>query len=790
VLRGLWDELPATHSLMQPAGSPKKYDQLPNAPSTEQLRAHLRGEITLAAPLVGVDGLARALVIDVDTGGLVAVERLLASATARGLTAHVVALDSGEHDGGHLWCRFDQAAEPVRLHTLAVQLIADAGLPPETERWPTGPRHDIRLPFGLHRHCQRRGVLLLPDGRRFDLDTSEGLFGGLDAVYHQPLNECAQLPDPAPEAAPAAPATRRPGGLAGDSPIARLNAEATPEALAELLVQHFGCRVARHVPSGIMLHCGCGHHANGDTKASVRVYEGRNGKVLVSSYSPGCHWRQRAATDYAAVYVAAHRLSYADLAPQRPARRGPAAPTERDRRQSDPDARARDAAHKRDTRQEEARAIMADVRDRAAIDPVLVRRPTERDVLRVLSELAGHRAWCRPSKERLVDLSGWSLGAVKRALIELERRGYFASQGQGGSSQHTAVRTFLRGSPPCEPMLSRVDASTGIRVIHESIEESVLVSYSEAGEGGQGDAAHSADPWETWEWADAPHGAHELEEPGIVALPPSPAPRRAPADAQPYDLRAWLRLCLDAPVPPLSGEPTSPVPPDAAPAPESRQESAEAWMERKRRAGAFDGRGDSGMENVKRAARQMAARVPPPDTSTEPAQALLLTPELAELAAVLLAATQPQADQKLLTTPCPPVREPEAMTFDSNDLIDNDLADPGAQAAWREPEAVTFEGGASFDPAAAALPQGPEVSNWAWLCQHWERISPPAAAAPRSKRRDKLPLNAGVSARVRAPTELPARVGSARRRRAPPSPAPATAQANPPPRALKAVSAD
>ena len=127
--------------------------------------------------------------------------------------------------------------------------------------------------------------------------------------------------------------------------------------------------------------------------------------------------------------------------------------------------RAKDAERKRSARKAEDAATRQAVRDRAAEDPILARRPSERAVLHAMLEVAGDRDWCRPSKPRLAKMAKCSLGAVKRALMELEARGYFTSEGDGGGPNDTALRTFLRGSPPA----NATDVSTGIRVIHESI---------------------------------------------------------------------------------------------------------------------------------------------------------------------------------------------------------------------------------------------------------------------------------------------------------------------------------
>ena len=139
----------------------------------------------------------------------------------------------------------------------------------------------------------------------------------------------------------------------------------------------------------------------------------------------------------------------------------------------------------------------------------------------------------------------------------------------------------------------------------------------------------------------------------------------------------------------------------------------------------------------------------------------------------------------------------------------DDLTDPGAVAAWevvdslcavpatalppankpsqvqapipatvREPEAVAFAGGASFDPARVAPPATPPASNWAWLCQHWSGIAPPTSGEPLLDDLVQLSVNAAALDGPQAATRLPAPVRGSRGRRAPPSPAPAATQAH------------
>jgi hypothetical protein len=129
-------------------------------------------------------------------------------------------------------------------------------------------------------------------------------------------------------------------------------------------------------------------------------------------------------------------------------------------------------------------------------------------VLHALLECASERDWCRPSKARLCEMSGYALGSVKRALMRLEARAYFASQGDGGRSADTAMRTFLRGSSVAKAERTFLRGSCEreeagqFYVDHAAppmIHESISISDSDlrlmAGEGGalDGPAAYEDD---------------------------------------------------------------------------------------------------------------------------------------------------------------------------------------------------------------------------------------------------------------------------------------------------------
>ena len=345
----------------------------------------------------------------------------------------------------------------------------------------------------------------------------------------------ALLPAPEPAPAPAAravvrqePATGpRTGRASASEVIARFNAEHSVESL----LASYG---ATRTGDGHACNCGVAH--SHDTQLAV------TSGGLVVFFSARCQWAPartdrngRPIADAFDLYVMVEHTGdkTAALKAINPIAGASAA------------LRLREAERKREARRDDATETLQAARDRAAEDTEL--RPCDRAVLHALLTTAGHKAWCRPSKARIVEASGYSLGSVKRAMMRLESLGYFTSEGDGGGSNATAIRTFLRGSCPAQTgEQSYVDHGSG-GMIHESNTERVS--------GGGGDTTLAGEPaaWEAWEWADAPHGADELLDPAPLDRPGGLA-LVAPAEpAAPGSLRAWLRLCRDAPVPPLAG---------------------------------------------------------------------------------------------------------------------------------------------------------------------------------------------------------------------------------------------
>jgi hypothetical protein len=155
---------------------------------------HLAGEISLAAP-AAVAGRAQLLPLDVDAGGIDAIEAMIAEAARRKLWAF------GQYcrrDGlaeieqrGYVWLPFDTLSDAQRLQALGAQLIAAASQP----KWKIETRAfhaATRLPLARHTHTGQFGDLVLAD-RQIAIDQDPaGALTELHDVYHE--NRSTALP--------------------------------------------------------------------------------------------------------------------------------------------------------------------------------------------------------------------------------------------------------------------------------------------------------------------------------------------------------------------------------------------------------------------------------------------------------------------------------------------------------------------------------------------------------------------------------------------------------------------
>jgi hypothetical protein len=164
-------------------------------------RDHLNGRETYAVSLA-LAGYARAGCRDYDNASEAEMLAALRKASEQGLCAFLILMPGAEgHQGGHLWCLFDDDVPVSDIRAALRRLPGGKG-----ELYPSGSR--IRLPFGYHKLKQTRGALVLPSGERFDLDDQAQMRQAIGAVLNLPRN-------PAPE--PASDAERRSDAAWGDA---------------------------------------------------------------------------------------------------------------------------------------------------------------------------------------------------------------------------------------------------------------------------------------------------------------------------------------------------------------------------------------------------------------------------------------------------------------------------------------------------------------------------------------------------------------------------------------------
>jgi hypothetical protein len=164
-------------------------------------RDHLNGRETYAVSLA-LAGYARAGCRDYDNASEAEMLAALRKASEQGLCAFLILMPGAEgHQGGHLWCLFDDDVPVSDIRAALRRLPGGKG-----ELYPSGSR--IRLPFGYHKLKQTRGALVLPSGERFNLDDQAQMRQAIGAVLNLPRN-------PAPE--PASDAERRSDAAWGDA---------------------------------------------------------------------------------------------------------------------------------------------------------------------------------------------------------------------------------------------------------------------------------------------------------------------------------------------------------------------------------------------------------------------------------------------------------------------------------------------------------------------------------------------------------------------------------------------
>lgn len=481
------------------------------------------------------DGRARMGALDIDQGGRAALRALLTAAAELGITAIAIEnTGNGQHKGGHFVVLFDRFYPAQDIKALMLHIAERAGVETK-EVWP-GSNQGLRGLFGVHQLDQTRGEMLTQDSERFMLDQPAELAEALATLQALPLNG---PPPPAPVAEHPRPAqgsdkkhstklgssdtpqhkvtdlTKRQGGR---GLIPRDEYLAILDQAGAYIREHFDLVTELENAGGVKTSGGYSCPFCEHTHETTLTIE-PSGNVGYS-HSLRCKLHSSKGFDVTNVLMLVHCCnSFDQLArklapdlfpPPRHKRHDPPPPAEAPEWQTQAAAerRQKDAERKRQARRQHAADTLADVQARAGADPDLT--DCDKAVLRALVDIAGDRGWCRPSKAEIAARSGYSLGSVKRALARpaaggrLEGR-YFASEGDGGSEQCTAVRTFLRGSCFDDATIFCVKDDPRIDLELDLVTDQELVSRAPE----PPPAAEGAD-LETWAWCDDGHGADDL----------------------------------------------------------------------------------------------------------------------------------------------------------------------------------------------------------------------------------------------------------------------------------------
>jgi hypothetical protein len=295
---------PASYARMNKPNAYSKYTKMLDPRSRAPLvitdgaiAKHLSGTATYAAPLIGADGFTREAALDIDHGGEVAIQCALHIAREFGYYAYAIAGTPvvGGHDGGHIRIPLADVAAPERARLLAQQIqqcvITRLSLPENViELYPT--QKGLRLPLGIHIYTGRRGVLLLQDGTRLNLDDGKPfatIAQALNLIEALPANNPETLPTPAPVSPPPASLSNSTSRGSGNSPIQDYNHHTN---LLDWLIS-IGGRVAAQTRSGgYLLHCPCNNHKHHDASPSLEVQPARNvsrfGAYVIIGHSTGC----------------------------------------------------------------------------------------------------------------------------------------------------------------------------------------------------------------------------------------------------------------------------------------------------------------------------------------------------------------------------------------------------------------------------------------------------------------------------------------------------------------------
>lgn len=286
---------PPIHARMTEPSYDAKYLRVQLPITDADLAAHLAGDCTLACVLQR-DEQASIAACDIDVGGEAMVRRVMRAAELRACHAYGYVLDSGQHSGGHVWIFFEHTHASFDLQVLMRDIVTDAQCP-SIEVYPNNA--DLRLPFGLHRRCGRRGTLLLSSSAA-PLDLDADLPGAL-AVFLAAVRRTSDLPVRVACETQAARrleiieqiASARPRRIDPDAHWREVIAQFNASTNLVSLLEGYGAHAVYHYAGGkTLLRCAASQdHANGDKHPSLVVEPGRGnqtGRMICGCYCPTC----------------------------------------------------------------------------------------------------------------------------------------------------------------------------------------------------------------------------------------------------------------------------------------------------------------------------------------------------------------------------------------------------------------------------------------------------------------------------------------------------------------------
>jgi hypothetical protein len=499
------------YARMNGPGHPDKYTTVHRKLTESQLDRHIEGLETIAPILIGADGLASAGLAEQDTGSLDLARRIVEAGQVCGVTiAAIVCKGSDGHDGCHPWALYNGRYDPAAIRRQMQQVAALASASTD-ELYPSGKA--IRAPGGKHLHTNDFGTGLLPSGELFDLNDPDERAAFFAAWYALPRNQ--RPPEP-----PKVERDNQTHGatISGSGNIAAFNNAGSLKADLEADGVTFD--------AGLTAPCNCGGHSrkgNRPTQLLKADNPAQSGEWIVVSHSADCkrfpYKGSRKFMDRYGNARAKGPVIFASSIAKAIKRAEPEPHYTQEQR-------AAYNAQRNAPRRAEAAAIRAAIREQAAHDDRL--KPCDRATIKAMLAWADEHnaACCWLGRAALAVRAGYSLGAVKRSVMDLEEFGYFESTGKGGRPFDTAKRTFTCGScfatentfvPKDDP---RIDISS------TDLDQSSVAC--ERPPAPTPERACEPLDLDTWQWVDDGHGADELN-----LLESQVYPRAAEPDDEP-----------------------------------------------------------------------------------------------------------------------------------------------------------------------------------------------------------------------------------------------------------------